>query len=138
MRISDWSSDVCSSDLQVADQRGLAGAEKAGDHGGGNFADRGVLREGHGSAPVVACAVTECRRRPRRLPQLLTTRHRHTPSDGPAPTVLMAGLRACGSSRIARLPGSPAGDRKSTRLKSSNSCAFRIPPFSSKKKQNER
>src|SRR3546814_3587683 len=25
---------------QVADQRGLAGAEKAGDHGGGNFADR--------------------------------------------------------------------------------------------------
>src|SRR3546814_4649336 len=36
MRISDWSSDVCSSDLPLAeegvDEAGLAGVELAGDH----------------------------------------------------------------------------------------------------------
>src|SRR3546814_2688814 len=35
MRISDWSSDVCSSDLDPAQRRGLARAAKAGVEKGG-------------------------------------------------------------------------------------------------------
>src|SRR3546814_7386834 len=61
MRISDWSSDVCSSDLrltrQIDDQ---AGGEAGQQHGGGSIAlgvnkearaDRGIDRQGKGREP---------------------------------------------------------------------------------------
>src|SRR3546814_9677589 len=57
MRISDWSSDVCSSDLDHAG-RDVAGDQRRGKDGGGaHFATevrRSVGREGHGEAMRVA------------------------------------------------------------------------------------
>src|SRR3546814_4669978 len=51
MRISDWSSDVCSSDLRGLRNAGLA--EMCGPHGAGSFAVGASLKEqGHESARI--------------------------------------------------------------------------------------
>src|SRR3546814_3262604 len=138
MRISDWSSDVCSSDLldrglprpqaqRIIGQRGVIGVER----------ERRAGRQ-------TACRILL------RVPE---TRH---PFDqfGPkhsstTPVVLLADVTMGAFARISvksvtgsqstrnvfalpmivtRFAPSPNGDRKSTRLKSSHYCASRMPP----------
>src|SRR3546814_12165692 len=66
MRISDWSSDVCSSDLAVfagiavsAHELHRIGGDRAGDLVGETFGDRGFLRIGEAVAGVGRRAVDE-------------------------------------------------------------------------------
>src|SRR3546814_6676801 len=109
MRISDWSSDVCSSDLHD----GVAGGASL------RLPPRQPHRRPGGAAP---------RRRAERRPALDDGRGGH--ARGAAP-----GSRAAAPTD--RQGGQPAGrnrDRKSTRLNSSNSCAYRMPPSACKKK----
>src|SRR3546814_1604225 len=119
MRISDWSSDVCSSDLEIAlvhekllrtplSAEGQARiAARQGEHSALDLEFRCadvVVRE-H--------SVFECRHNGRR------------PEEIPALDVHPA-------LRVRQRPG----DRKSTRLNSSHSCAHRMPSSACKKKKN--
>src|SRR3546814_3431480 len=128
MRISDWSSDVCSSDLARSRRRPAA---------------TGTVES------VVSCifpglqsppsAAGECFQRPEaalvihlavaldpvahvQVVQALVARPRDLPQD-------REGAQApCGFARI--LEGVHGRDRKSTRLNSSHSSAYPMPPFS--------
>src|SRR3546814_6969124 len=106
MRISDWSSDVCSSDLVLLD-------------------------------PVSDAAEPVHQLQPDREP--FGARRR---GDGGAHAGLPALAASSIASRASNMPGVSLShawrwpiDRKSTRLNSSHSCATRMPPSSSKKKQ---
>src|SRR3546814_5950987 len=70
MRISDWSSDVCSSDLQEADGffavRGTEAADRDRPPGGRGFRARLLAPQGRGQGVSEGMLGRDLRRRPRR------------------------------------------------------------------------
>src|SRR3546814_4255098 len=108
MRISDWSSDVCSSDLIVGDQRDEKRQQPIAER-----LDRG--------APAAAPRGYEGRAEPDRA--------RLEPDTFVVPGKAAFG---CGGQRAIERRRAAAGggnqDRKSRRLNSSHYCAARLPP----------
>src|SRR3546814_8831979 len=123
MRISDWSSDVCSSDLGARERRPNHGAaaHRVRHQGGGEHRRRQLRGAGQGlSRPHLP---------PRsRLPPLP---HFRNPilSWPPAPPPITSCYRPLGRRRAA------SRDRKSTRLNSSQLCDYRMPSSALKKKK---
>src|SRR3546814_6761884 len=118
MRISDWSSDVCSSDLSaIADFDDEACRAAIGDgpiliHGGGNM---GTLWPKHEAFRL----------------HLLRTHRGH-------PIVQMPqSIHYADPAAAAEMAEAIRGDRKSTRLNSSHSCASRMPSSACKKKHKK-
>src|SRR3546814_7341536 len=112
MRISDWSSDVCSSDLSV-DVDGDAGAFELGEAVGGLGVHRGGLGLVLGALGLELGDVGR--------------RGRHCLALGHEVVAAVTGLDV-------DLVAQVAADRKSTRLNSSHSCASRMPSSACKKK----
>src|SRR3546814_10573730 len=141
MRISDWSSDVCSSDLRVALGPGERTVEMGGIHltlmigavglvvtvaeheipPQGRLRDERWSRTAKALAPHRSCAADRVRWRRFRPapPSLAARREEHPPDHRHRPR------------RARRLPLAHTqianGDRKSTRLNSSHYCAYRLP-----------
>src|SRR3546814_15705941 len=59
MRISDWSSDVCSSDLHLARQRVLADAERDEELPQQDFTGMDIGEGGHRSSPAVSVVIDD-------------------------------------------------------------------------------
>src|SRR3546814_2045758 len=111
MRISDWSSDVCSSDLEVPLRQAWRNEHK--------FTDCCFLQ---------GCSHQRCDEQSGNVGSLICSTRNHLG----APVAV-----GCPVSR--RLVHAISlGDRKSTRLNSSHSCASRMPSSACKKKNNTR
>src|SRR3546814_3428992 len=131
MRISDWSSDVCSSDLHIVSLK-PAGQRVTVRLGGEVIAetDRAVLCEETGHDPVYYIPMTDTRAA---LLRPSSTRS-HCPLKGDASywSVSAGGKDARNAAWSYDLPYDEAAglrgqDRKSKRLNSSHHCASRMP-----------
>src|SRR3546814_1802404 len=119
MRISDWSSDVCSSDLHAADHLDVVMALP--EHALGGLAHRG---EGFGQQIVEAFPGLDPLAKAKRLVLEIILAHRR---NGRLEGVDLVDSR---SERldVAIVRGTEDGlDRKSTRLNSSHQCAYSMP-----------
>src|SRR3546814_4980057 len=126
MRISDWSSDVCSSDLLVVALAGGAMADRIGtDLAGDLDLALGDQRPGDRGAEQVEALVHGIGAEHREdevadefLAHIL---------DEELPDAEHLGLLACRFQLFALAEVGGEGERKSTRLTSSHSCASRMP-----------
>src|SRR3546814_10730719 len=108
MRISDWSSDVCSSDLGVPDLEEIHHPPEEGEIGDAGF-ETGKSRQDEAAAAVEG----HCLRRAR---------------AAPLDVVIDLAVGVCMRQFPRREPFLEFGqDRKSTRLHSSHYCASRMP-----------
>src|SRR3546814_2468753 len=106
MRISDWSSDVCSSDLTKASEIGL-GAEAFNQIGNIHFTDSQITRSAGVENPFVSQGLQEQLRVHACLPQPYQAGSHSDIAGGP-------------SKLCPYLWNDPPLDRKSTRLESSH------------------
>src|SRR3546814_9991491 len=119
MRISDWSSDVCSSDLiggRQIDRGGVAGAAQRGVYGGGTGIDEQVekpLAFGLGSEAQAQRPMIEKQAGVEVVEQIDPQQRPALAHDQQRVALI---LPAIGAAALAAHPG----DRKSTRLNSSH------------------
>src|SRR3546814_3848267 len=123
MRISDWSSDVCSSDLRIGDDiisRGLAGRQR-------RMTDRLVDIAlyipqviGTGGDEVEHAADPDFPRTGRQTVAVTRTRHIPRPRSHRPSMRTRPGTGWCGGDRQGDAEGKNGADRKSTRLNSSH------------------
>src|SRR3546814_3551209 len=144
MRISDWSSDVCSSDLKEIGRRGFAGGVAAAAlREERRERLRRALRRGVGrgrfdnqvrpsrSAIAAGGAAIELQAREQGRSQ---ARAVERSSRQRRVVVVVAGQRRDGVAQWRHVVDHAARDRKSTRLNSSPYCATRMPSSACKKK----
>src|SRR3546814_8279299 len=103
MRISDWSSDVCSSDLQRRTERGGAGAQEVEVQHARQLADRG-------GRVRAALDIFTKRERQAEVGEHIAAVEQHDEE-----LLYAAGLHAVGEQQLPQ-----TGDRKSTRLNPSH------------------
>src|SRR3546814_5031339 len=122
MRISDWSSDVCSSDLSGIRRKRRRMFRPA------DFPDQRRTRH----LLFVGIDIAVGRRQPQPFGRVRLQRRLYTPSPALAGGVGGGGKEGEGVEDVDDLVLQP--DRKRTRLNSSHSCAYRMPPSARNKK----
>src|SRR3546814_1991196 len=122
MRISDWSSDVCSSDLEGTGRRGAVTKEDLVNYASGKTA--GVSG---GARPEERVPMTRIRKRIAERLMLSKNSTAMLTSFNEVNLGKVMAMRKALQDDFIKANGIKLGDRKSTRLNYSHSCASRMP-----------
>src|SRR3546814_14958251 len=132
MRISDWSSDVCSSDLQAAVSVALLGGKGAGRRSRADADDRGTGRKRRGAELV--CALVELCTGQRRGCCDLAGLRQH----GWRVHVTGGGRSGLGRGRGSHVHFARRSEERRVGKECVSTCRSRWSPYHSKKKKNNR